>query len=114
MRLLIRYVILSSLSGCSAAPATPDTNGCAELGELACNAQIGCYAEYSTSNESGQIGGDFLSCATGSATCRLPAGCGYGGVGCPQNLTVAFKLDNPNVCDVGVDISCVRPDNCSR
>jgi len=121
MRRVIGYVILSSLSvvfflGCSAAPAAeplPDANVCGELAESACNAQVGCYAEYSTTNESGQIGGDFLSCAAGSATCRLPAGCGYGGVGCPQSLTVAFNLENPNVCDVGVDMSCVQPDKCS-
>ena len=121
MRRVIGCVILSSLSvvfflGCSAAPAAeplPDANVCGELAESACNAQVGCYAEYSTTNESGQIGGDFLSCAAGSATCRLPAGCGYGGVGCPQSLTVAFNLENPNVCDVGVDMSCVQPDKCS-
>ena len=121
MRLVIGFVSLSSLSvvwflGCSGAPAAeplPDANVCAQLAELACNAQVGCYAEYSTSNESGQIGGDFLSCAAGSATCRLPAGCGYGGGGCPQSLSVAFKLENPNVCDVGVDMSCVQPDKCS-
>ena len=51
------------------------------------------------------------SCATGSATCRLPAGSGYGGVGCPQGF--AFELENANVCDAGVDVSCVQPDKCS-
>lgn len=113
MRLFIG--ILSSLFlGCVAAnPPPPDANVCDELAESACNTQAGCHAEYSTSNESGQIGGEFLSCATGSATCRLPTGCGFGGVGCPQGLHVAFKLENPNVCDVGVDISCVQPDKCS-
>ena len=108
-------MVLSSFSGCSSAPAAaPDANVCGDLAEAACNAQIGCYAEYSTSTESGQIGGDFLACAAGSAMCKLPSGCGYGGVGCPQNLTVAFKLNDPNVCDAGVDISCVQPATCSQ
>ena len=101
--------------GCGATPddVAPDANLCAGLAESACNAQVGCYAEYSTSNESGQIGGDFVTCATGSATCSLPAGCGFGGVGCPQGLTVAFTLENPSVCDAGVDTSCVHLDKCS-
>jgi hypothetical protein len=45
--------------------------------------------------------------------CTLPAGCGYGGVGCPQGFTIAFALENPNVCDAGVDTSCVHSDVCS-
>ena len=114
MRIIFMYSIEMFL-GCSAAPnaVLPDANLCAGLEESACNVQIGCYATYSTSNEAGQIGGDFVSCATGSATCKLPQNCGYGGVGCPQGLMVAFTLENPNVCDVGVDTSCVHPDKCS-
>ena len=111
----LRSLVPMLVLGCSASPAAAplDANGCVGLAESDCNAHVGCFAAYSTSNESGQVGGDFLGCAAGEAICKLPAGCGYGGVGCPQNFTVAFTLENPDVCDVGVAISCVHPVACT-
>ncbi|MEO8845660.1 MAG: hypothetical protein ABI591_04490 [Kofleriaceae bacterium] len=102
--------------GCGAKPddsTPPDASICLELSEAACNAQVGCYAQYTTSNEAGTVGGDFVSCSAGSATCTLPTGCGIGGVGCPQGLTLAFTLANAGVCDTGVTTACVRPETCS-
>jgi hypothetical protein len=118
MRGPIRWPIVSSFSvvlflGCSAPRAREDANVCPELAESACNAQVGCYAEYSTNTEAGQTGGQFLSCAAGSATCKIAAGCFYSGAGCPNDLMLSFVYDNGPNCGVGGPLYCVQPDKCS-
>ncbi|HEY6038590.1 MAG TPA: hypothetical protein VIV58_30115 [Kofleriaceae bacterium] len=91
---------------------------CGGFAEAACSGNAACYALYSTSNEAGQIGGTFESCANGPATCRLTVGsaggggCDYGGVGCPSGFTVAFS-ETDGDCTKGFSIvGCVRTSAC--
>jgi len=99
--------------------AAPDaaTVACGGFAEAACNANAACYAIYSTSNEAGQVGGTFESCANGRATCTLTygsnaGGCDYGGVGCPSGFAVAFS-ETDGDCTKGFSIvGCVHTNAC--
>lgn len=111
---LVAASLAATLVGCAANPAPPDADSCTGLGEQSCSSQASCYALYTASNEAGQVGGEFVSCVGGSASCTLGSGCGFGGEGCPQGLTIAFSIASQGDCDTSVSVlGCVHVESCS-
>ncbi len=112
--LFVLLVACSSHTG--AAPDAPAVD-CGGLAETACNAELECYAVYSSNSGTGQPGGVFASCAAGSAVCSLSTGssvggCDYGDVSCPQGFAVAFA--DGGDCTKGFSImGCVHDDKCN-
>jgi hypothetical protein len=117
VRLFVAVSLAAAFVGCAAKPTMsvgPDADPCTGLGEQSCSSQSGCYALYTASNEAGQVGGEFVSCVGGSATCTLGSGCGFGGEGCQQGMTIAFSIASPGDCDTGVSVlGCVHVESCS-
>ena len=115
--LLVLLVACNTHHSGTAAPDAP-TVACGVLDEAACNAEPACYALYSPTTEAGpQTGGMYESCANGPPTCALRSGsndggCGFGGVGCPSGLALAFSVTDGD-CTKGFTITgCVHTNAC--